>query len=154
MLKSIQVKILDKRLGNEFPLPTYQHDGDAAIDLIACLEDTVVIHPKDSAQLIGTGLSIYIADPGYAAIILPRSGLGHQKGLILGNTCGLIDSSYQGELLVSAWNRTLAEPIFLRPGDRFAQLMFVPIARPSFEIVEDFKAKSKRGKGGFGSTGQ
>lgn len=153
-LNEVEVTILDPRIGTEFPMPQYQMEGDAGIDLVACIDSKLVLHPKDSAALIPTGLSVYVRDPNYAAIILPRSSTGHKKGLVLGNLVGLIDSKYQGPLMVSAWNRNTADPIIIEPGDRIAQLVFVPIARPGLKFVEKFSEKTARGEGGFGSTGK
>ncbi len=147
---NIKVKILDSRIGTDFPIPTYATDGSAGIDLRACVDNTTVSSPGDTL-LIPTGISIYIGDPSLAAVILPRSGLGHKHGIVLGNPVGLIDSDYQGPLMVSLWNR--GNEIFtIEPGDRIAQLVFVPIVQANFEIVENFEA-SERGQGGFGHTG-
>ncbi len=147
---NIKVKILDSRIGTDFPIPTYATDGSAGIDLRACVDNTTVSSPGDTL-LIPTGISIYIGDPSLAAVILPRSGLGHKHGIVLGNLVGLIDSDYQGPLMVSLWNR--GNEIFtIEPGDRIAQLVFVPIVQANFEIVENFEA-SERGQGGFGHTG-
>lgn len=150
-MDKIQLKILDPRLGTEFPLPEYATDGSAGIDLRALVEEDTIIEP-DQAILVPTGMAMYIADEKYAAVILPRSGLGHKSGIVLGNLVGLIDSDYQGQLMVSCWNRS-KEPFNLQVGMRFAQLMIVPVERPQFQIVEDFAATS-RGAGGFGHTGQ
>lgn len=146
----IKLKILDSRIGAEFPLPAYATDGSAGIDLRACIEQSLSLAPGET-QLIATGISIFIDDPGLAAVILPRSGLGHKHGIVLGNLVGLIDSDYQGPLMVSAWNRAATDYTF-QPGDRIAQLVFLPIVQSSFEIVEDFET-SERGQGGFGHTG-
>lgn len=149
----IELRVLDARL-HEWGLPTYQSDHAAAIDLHACLDAPLAIAPGSAAVLVPAGFAIHIADPSIAALILPRSGLGHKKGLVLGNTAGLIDPDYTGPILVSAWNRnTAGEPIMLQPGERFAQMMFVPVLRPSLERVETFSGTSARGTGGFGSTG-
>ena len=149
----IELRVLDARL-HEWGLPTYQSDHAAAIDLHACLDAPLAIAPGSAAVLVPAGFAIHIADPSVAALILPRSGLGHKKGLVLGNTAGLIDPDYTGPILVSAWNRNAAgEPIVLQPGERFAQMMFVPVLRPSLERVETFSGTSARGTGGFGSTG-
>jgi len=147
----IELKILDKKLGNEFPLPNYATPGSAGLDLRACLQEPLTLQPGDS-QLIATGMAIHIADPGYAAMILPRSGLGHKHGIVLGNLVGLIDSDYQGELLVSCWNRG-TQPFTIDVGERIAQLIIVPVVQARFEIVEDFAA-SQRGSGGFGHSGR
>ncbi|MEQ1439805.1 dUTP diphosphatase [Fontimonas sp. SYSU GA230001] len=151
MKKTIQLKILDPRLGRELPLPAYATDGAAGLDLRALLDKPLVLEPGAST-LIRTGLAIYIADPKLAAVILPRSGLGHKHGIVLGNLIGLIDSDYQGELMVSCWNRG-HEPFAISPGERIAQLVFVPVVQAEFETVTDFHA-TQRGAGGFGSTGK
>ncbi len=149
--KTIQLKILDARIGKEFPLPRYETVDAAGLDLRACLEKSLTISPGET-HLIPTGIAIYIADPNMAAVILPRSGLGHKHGLVLGNLVGLIDADYQGPLMVSCWNRgQIAYTI--QPGDRMAQLVFVPIVRTQFEVVNDFSA-SERGAGGFGHSGK
>ena len=132
-------------------LPAYATEGSAGMDLRACLEQAVTIEPGQTI-LVPTGLSIHIGDPDYAAVILPRSGLGHKNGIVLGNLVGLIDSDYQGPLMVSAWNRSQT-PFMLEPMERLAQLVFVPVARVQFELVDDFSQVSDRGQGGFGSTG-
>jgi len=150
MKKSFQVKILDKRLGNEIPLPHYGTEGSAGLDLRACLEETLVLEPGET-KLIPTGMSIYIEDNGLAAMILPRSGLGHKHGIVLGNLVGLIDSDYQGELMVSCWNRGNT-PFTMEVGERIAQLVIVPVVQAEFNLVSDFEA-TDRGEGGFGSTG-
>ena len=152
-LRSVQVKVLDARIGSQWPMPEYQTSGSAAMDLIACTDETVILKPKD-CLLIPTGLSIYIKDNRYCAKILPRSGLGHKHGIVLGNGTGLIDSDYQGPLLVSCLNRGTDDyPIV--PGDRIAQLVFVPIVRPELDVVQSFcDTESERGSGGFGSTGK
>src|SRR6201990_2347559 len=150
-MKSIKVRILDPRVGKQFPLPPYATGGSAGVDLRACLAQPLVMKPV-AAELIPTGLSIYIEDPGYAAVILPRSGLGHKHGIVLGNLVGLIDSDYQGPLMVSTWNR--GETTFvLNPMERLAQLVIVPVVQAQFNIVDDFET-SERGAGGFGSTGK
>ncbi len=145
-----EVKILDSRIGKEIPLPTYATQGSAGMDLRACLESAIQITPGETV-LIPTGVSIYIQDPGLAATILPRSGLGHKHGIVLGNLVGLIDSDYQGPLMVSLWNRS-TKSYEVNIGDRIAQLVIVPIIQTEFKIVEDFTA-SDRGIGGFGHTG-
>jgi len=150
MKKSFQVKILDKRLGNEIPLPHYGTEGSAGLDLRVCLEETLVLEPGET-KLIPTGMSIYIEDNGLAAMILPRSGLGHKHGIVLGNLVGLIDSDYQGELMVSCWNRGNT-PFTMEVGERIAQLVIVPVVQAEFNLVSDFEA-TDRGEGGFGSTG-
>jgi dUTP pyrophosphatase len=151
MKKKIQLKILNPRVGTEFPLPAYATDGAAGLDLRAILDTPLALKPGDTT-LIKTGLAIYIEDPGLAAVILPRSGLGHKHGVVLGNLVGLIDSDYQGELMVSCWNRGQAEFV-INPGERIAQLVFVPVVQAAFDVVTDFAA-SQRGEGGFGSTGK
>jgi len=145
----LDVKILDARLRDQ--LPAYATPGSAGLDLRACLEAPLTLEP-DTWQLVPTGLAIHLADPGYAALILPRSGLGHKHGLVLGNLVGLIDSDYQGQLMVSAWNRGHA-PYTITPLDRIAQLVIVPVAQAELNIVDDF-APSARGTGGYGSTGK
>ncbi len=151
MMKKIDVKILDARVGNEFPLPTYATSGSAGLDLRACLDGVLEITPG-MTTLVPTGLAIHIADPALAAVILPRSGLGHKHGIVLGNLVGLIDSDYQGQLMVSVWNRG-QESFTLQPGDRLAQLVFVPVVQAEFNLVEDFDT-SDRGAGGFGHSGR
>ncbi|MCC6714846.1 MAG: dUTP diphosphatase [Gammaproteobacteria bacterium] len=147
----IALRILDPRLRGEFPLPAYATDGAAGLDLRACVDAPLTLAPGDT-QLIRTGLAIHIGDPALAAVILPRSGLGHKHGIVLGNLVGLIDSDYQGELLVSCWNRG-KESFNIQPGERIAQLVFVPVVRAHFDIVDEFDA-SNRGAGGFGHTGR
>lgn len=147
----LQFKILDQRLGTEFPLPTYATEGSAGLDLRAMIEAPLTIAPGQ-AELINTGMAIYIEDPGYAGMILPRSGLGHKHGLVLGNLVGLIDADYQGELKVSCWNRG-HEAYTLTPGERLAQLIIVPIMQVTLEEVEDFVA-TERETGGFGHSGK
>lgn len=151
MMKKIDVKILDARVGKDFPLPTYATSGSAGLDLRACLDSSLEITPG-MTTLVPTGLAIHIADPSLAAVILPRSGLGHKHGIVLGNLVGLIDSDYQGQLMVSVWNRG-TKPFTLQPGDRLAQLVFVPVVQAEFNLVEDFDA-SLRGEGGFGHSGR
>jgi dUTP pyrophosphatase len=149
--RTMKVRVLDARIGREFPLPAYATEGSAGMDLRACLEAPLVLAPG-RAELIPTGLSIYVEDPGYAAMILPRSGLGHKHGIVLGNLVGLIDSDYQGPLMVSCWNRG-SEPFTVQPGERIAQLILVPVVQADLQIVETFDASS-RGAGGFGHTGR
>lgn len=150
MAQVIQLKILDPRIGTEFPLPQYATSGSAGLDLRACLEDALEVKPGQT-ELIPIGISIYIADPSLAAVILPRSGLGHRHGIVLGNLVGLIDSDYQGPLMVSLWNR--GDTTFkIEPGDRIAQLVFVPVVQAEFTVVEEF-VQTQRGQGGFGSSG-
>ncbi len=151
MRHSLQVRILDARLGTEFPLPAYATEGSAGLDLRACLAAPLALAPT-RAELIPTGLAIHLADPGLAAVVLPRSGLGHRHGIVLGNLVGLIDSDYQGQLMVSCWNRG-AEPFTIRPGERIAQLVVVPVVQVRLEVVAEFNA-SGRGTGGFGHSGQ
>lgn len=151
MLKAIQLKILDPKIGDTIPLPTYATGGSAGLDLRVCIDESIQIAPQETV-LLPTGLSIYIADPNLAAVILPRSGLGHKNGIVLGNLVGLIDSDYQGELKISCWNRS-QEHFTVNPGERIAQLVFVPVVQASFEIVESF-SESSRGEGGFGSSGR
>jgi len=150
VIQELELKILDRRLGTEFPLPDYATALSAGMDLRAMLDATMILAPGE-AQLIPTGLAVHIADPQLCAMILPRSGLGHKQGLVLGNLVGLIDADYQGPLMVSAWNRG-QNPISIAPGDRIAQLVFMPVARTRFRIVEEFE-QSARGAGGFGHTG-
>lgn len=152
-MKQVQVKILNPKIGNDdkFPLPHRATDGSAGIDLRACIDEPITIKAGES-QLIGTGLAIYIQDPDYVEFIMPRSGLGHKHGIVLGNLTGVIDADYQGELMVSIWNRSQTDYV-LQPGEKMAQYLVVPIARPTFEIVAEFSDISVRGEGGFGSTG-
>jgi dUTP pyrophosphatase len=147
----LQFRILDPRLGHEFPLPAHATDGSAGLDLRAMVSDTTVLEP-DQTLLLPTGMAIYIEDPGYAGMILPRSGLGHKHGIVLGNLVGLIDADYQGELMVSCWNRS-TQSFTIEPGDRIAQLVIVPVQQVSLRQVENFSA-SERGAGGFGHSGR
>jgi dUTP pyrophosphatase len=147
----VELRVLDPRIGTDFPLPEAATAGSAGVDLRACLDRTLDL-PAGATELIGTGIAIHLADPGYAAMILPRSGLGHKHGIVLGNLVGLIDSEYQGELKVSCWNRSQAT-FRIEPGDRIAQLVIVPVVPASFEVVREF-AESDRGAGGFGHTGR
>jgi len=151
MKKSIQVKILDSRIGNEFPLPAYATEGSAGMDLRACIDGDIDIKPGETI-LVATGISIYVADPNLAAILLPRSGLGHKHGIVLGNLVGLIDSDYQGPLMVSCWNRSDTS-FTLKVGERLAQMVIVPVVQASFEVVDEFHA-TDRGEGGFGHSGK
>jgi dUTP pyrophosphatase len=151
MRHTVKLRILDPRIGREFPLPQHATSGSAGMDLRACIDAPLTLG-VGAAELIQTGISIYIADPALAAVLLPRSGLGHKHGIVLGNLVGLIDSDYQGPLMVSVWNRGDA-PFTIAPGDRIAQMLFVPVVQVGFEVVEDFSA-SARGAGGFGSSGQ
>ncbi|GAA0491370.1 MULTISPECIES: dUTP diphosphatase [Tatumella] len=151
MMKKIDIKILDPRVGKEFPLPAYATAGSAGLDLRACIDEPLVIAAGET-RLIPTGLAIYIADPQLAAVILPRSGLGHKHGIVLGNLVGLIDSDYQGPLMVSVWNRS-EQSFTIQPGDRMAQLVFVPVVQAEFNLVEEFTT-TERGEGGFGHSGR
>lgn len=150
-MHKIQYKILDPRLGVEFPLPEYATAGSAGLDLRACLDGALQLAPGQT-ELIPTGIAIHIGDPGLAAIILPRSGLGHKHGIVLGNLVGLIDSDYQGQLMVSCWNRS-AQEFRIEAGERIAQLVFVPVVQAELQQVEAF-TDSQRGEGGFGHTGR
>jgi len=150
-MHTIQLKILDPRLGKEFPLPDYATPGSAGMDLRAMLPDALELAPG-ATELIPTGLAMHIGDPGLAAMILPRSGLGHKHGIVLGNLVGLIDSDYQGQLFVSCWNRS-GVPFLIEVGERIAQLVLVPVVHGRFEIIDEFEA-SDRGDGGFGSSGR
>ena len=150
MKQPIQLKILDPRIGSEFEMPDYATVGSAGMDLRACVDQETIIQPGQTV-LIPTGMSIYVQDPTLAAILLPRSGLGHKHGIVLGNLTGLIDSDYQGPLMVSLWNRSDKE-FTVQPGDRIAQMVIVPIVQAEFEIVEEFDT-SARAEGGFGHTG-
>lgn len=150
MKHKIKVRLLDPRIGKEFPLPQHATEGSAGMDLRACLDAPLALAPG-AAELIPTGISIYVEDPNLAALLLPRSGLGHKHGIVLGNLVGLIDSDYQGPLMVSCWNRG-SSAFTVNPGDRIAQMVLVPVVQADFEVVEDFSA-SIRGAGGFGSSG-
>jgi len=149
-LKKIALKIVDERLGNAFPLPHYATPGSAGLDLRALLDKDLTLNPGETA-LVPTGIAIHIADCNYAAVVLPRSGLGHKYGIVLGNLVGLIDADYQGQLLLSCWNRGKAA-FTIAVGDRIAQLVVIPVQQVEFDIVDDFEC-SQRGEGGFGSTG-
>jgi dUTP pyrophosphatase len=150
MNTKVELKILDERVGKEFPLPEYATSGSAGLDLRACLDEALTLEPGQT-ELIPTGIAIHMQDQNMASVILPRSGLGHKHGIVLGNLVGLIDSDYQGQLFVSCWNR--GETTFtVEPGERIAQLVFLPVIQASFEVVDEFDA-SERGAGGFGSTG-
>lgn len=151
MEQAIQIKILDKRVGNSIELPSYATPGSAGLDLRVCIDEPLQIAPSETV-LLPTGLAIYIANPELAAVILPRSGLGHKHGIVLGNLVGLIDSDYQGELKISCWNRN-SEHFTINPGDRIAQLVFLPVVRAAFSVVESF-TETSRGEGGFGSSGR
>ncbi len=150
-MHKIDVKILDPRVGKEFPLPEYATPGSAGMDLRACLDAPLIVAPGET-HLLPTGLAIHLDDPGICATILPRSGLGHKHGIVLGNLVGLIDSDYQGQLMVSVWNRGQSE-FTIEPGDRIAQLVILPVIQANFQIVEDFE-QTDRGQGGFGSSGK
>ena len=150
MKKTLDVKILDPRIRDEFGLPHYATPGSAGLDLRACLDGPLELAPGQT-ELVPTGIAIHINDPGYAAVLIPRSGMGHKHGIVLGNLTGLIDSDYQGQLFVSCWNRGRGE-FTINPGDRIAQMVLVPVAQVEFNIVEDFD-ESERAAGGFGSTG-
>ncbi|HEY4749704.1 MAG TPA: dUTP diphosphatase [Steroidobacteraceae bacterium] len=149
--RTLKVRIVDARVGSEFPLPAYATDGSAGLDLRACLDAPLVLAPG-KAELIPTGLAIHLDDPALTALVLPRSGLGHKHGIVLGNLVGLIDSDYQGQLMVSCWNRG-AEPFTIRAGERIAQLVVVPVVQVELEVVAEF-VTSQRGAGGFGHSGQ
>ena len=150
-MKQIDLKILDSRIGTEFPLPAYATEGSAGLDLRALINEPLTVKAGETV-LIPNGISIYIADPNLAAVILPRSGLGHKNGIVLGNLVGLIDSDYQGPLMVSLWNRS-QENFTVNVGDRIAQLVFVPVVQASFNIVQEF-THTERGEGGFGHSGK
>ena len=150
-VRSLKVRILDARLGREFPLPAYATAGSAGMDLRACLDAPLALTPG-RAELLPTGMAIHLDDPALAAVILPRSGLGHKHGVVLGNLVGLIDSDYQGQLMVSCWNRA-AETFIIQPGERIAQLIIVPVVQVALEVVESFD-ESARGAGGFGHSGR
>ncbi|MRT05201.1 dUTP diphosphatase [Ewingella americana] len=150
-LKTIDIKILDPRIGSTFPLPAYATPGSAGLDLRACLDAAVELKPGETT-LLPTGLAIHIGDANLAAVILPRSGLGHKHGVVLGNLVGLIDSDYQGQLMISVWNRGQTTFI-VEPGERVAQMVFVPVVQAEFNLVEDFES-SERGAGGFGHSGR
>ena len=150
-MKPVQIKVLDRRLGTEFPLPDYATPGSAGMDLRACLDETLTISPGQT-QLIPAGFAMHMEDSGLAAVILPRSGLGHKHGLVLGNLVGLIDSDYQGQVFVSCWNRS-DTGFVVEPGARIAQMVFLPVVQACWELVSDFDS-SDRGGGGFGHTGQ
>ncbi|MGO1073807.1 dUTP diphosphatase [Lysobacter sp. CA199] len=150
MNHTLELKILDPRFGEQWPLPSYATPASAGLDLRAALDQSLVLHPGDAA-LVPSGLAIHLGDPTLCAVILPRSGLGHKHGIVLGNGTGLIDADYQGPLLISVWNRG-REAFTIQPGDRIAQLMVLPIVRATLQVVEQFQS-SERGEGGFGHTG-
>ncbi len=150
-MTNIQLRILDERIGGEFPAPEYATDGSAGIDLRACLSEPLDLVPG-ATELIPSGIAVHMADPGLAAVVLPRSGLGHKHGIVLGNLVGLIDSDYQGEVLISCWNRGF-QSFTIQPGERIAQMVFVPVVQPTFEMVDEFTPTS-RAAGGFGHSGR
>jgi dUTP pyrophosphatase len=150
-MQKLQVKVLDSRIGDTIPMPEYATSGSAGLDLRACLDEATILNPGET-KLIKTGLSVYIEDPSLAGIILPRSGLGHKHGIVLGNLVGLIDSDYQGELMVSCWNRGNT-PFTIEIGERLAQFVLVPVVQAQFEVVNDF-TETERGSGGFGHSGR
>ena len=150
-MRSIELKILDSRIGESIPLPHYATDGSAGLDMRACIDDALTVAPGETV-LVPSGLAIHIGDAGLAAVLLPRSGLGHKHGLVLGNLTGLIDSDYQGQVFVSIWNRS-GKTYEIEPGERIAQMVFVPVEQVAFDVVEEF-ADSVRGEGGFGHSGQ
>lgn len=150
-MRNIQLKILNKKLGTDFPLPAHATVGSAGLDLRACIDHAIQLAPGETV-LIATGFAVHIADPSIAAIILPRSGLGHKHGIVCGNLVGLIDSDYQGEIMVSCWNRS-NDHFTIQPGDRIAQMVFVPVMQVAFDVVPEF-VTSDRGEGGFGSSGK
>ena len=149
-MKNIQIKLIDSRLGKDFPLPEYATSGSAGLDICACLDEPLLLN-ADTTVLIPAGFALHIDDSEIAAVLLPRSGLGHKHGIVLGNLTGLIDSDYQGQVFVSCWNRS-GSAFEINPGDRVAQMVFVPVIQAQFEIVEEFE-QSQRGAGGFGHTG-
>ena len=151
MLNQVSVKILDPRIGDQHPLPSYQTSGSAGLDLYACIKENLILTPN-TCILIPTGIAIFIKDPRYCAIIAPRSGLGHKKGIVLGNLVGVIDADYQGEIKVSLWNRS-EKSYEISPMDRIAQLLFLPVVRPLLSVVNEFE-ETERGEGGFGSSGK
>lgn len=152
MKPNVQIKILDKRLGTLWALPDYASTHAAGLDLIACLDERLTLAPGESS-LISSGMAMYLEDPALCGLILPRSGLGHKHGIVLGNLVGLLDPDYQGPLMVSCWNRS-EQPYTINPGERIAQLLITPVIKPTWNIVEDFADSTARGQGGFGSTGQ
>ena len=149
--RRLQIRVLDPRIGRDYPLPQYATSGSAGVDLRACVDAPIELKPGDT-QLIASGIAIYLQDPGYAAIVLPRSGLGHKHGIVLGNLVGLIDSDYQGQIFVSCWNRGQST-FTIQPGERIAQLVVVPVVQVEFDVVNEFVA-TERGAGGFGSSGR
>ncbi|MCR4300503.1 MAG: dUTP diphosphatase [Sulfuricaulis sp.] len=151
MMPNVELKILDERIGAEFPLPHYATHGSAGMDLYACLDEHLHLAPGET-HLVPSGIAIHIGESGMAAVLLPRSGLGHKHGIVLGNLVGLIDSDYQGQLFISVWNRG-HESFTIEPGDRIAQMVFVPVVQAQFNVVKEF-AQSRRGEGGFGHSGR
>jgi dUTP pyrophosphatase len=149
-LRSIELKILDPRVGDSIPLPHYATEGSAGLDMRACTDDAITVEPGETV-LVPTGIAIHVADAALAAVLLPRSGLGHKHGLVLGNLTGLIDSDYQGQVFISCWNRG-SKSYEVQPGERIAQMVFVPVEQVEFRVVDDFEA-SRRGDGGFGHSG-
>jgi dUTP pyrophosphatase len=149
-LRAIELKILDSRIGKSLPLPNYATEGSAGLDMRACIDEPLTVNPGDT-ELVATGLAIHIGDNRLAAVLLPRSGLGHKHGLVLGNLTGLIDSDYQGQVFISCWNRG-SEAYEIKPGERIAQMVFVPVEQVRFDVVEEFQ-NSDRGDGGFGHSG-
>ena len=149
-MRSIELKIMDSRVGDSIPMPHYATAGSAGLDMRACIDEPIVVEPG-STELVPTGLAIHIADPSLAAVLLPRSGLGHKHGLVLGNLTGLIDSDYQGQVFISCWNRS-AKAYEIQPAERIAQMVFVPVEQVKFDVVEEFD-NSERGSGGFGHSG-
>ncbi len=150
-MRSIELKILDQRVGDSIPLPHYATDGSAGMDMRACIDEPISVAPGETV-LVPTGLAIHVADPALAAVLLPRSGLGHKHGLVLGNLTGLIDSDYQGQIFISCWNRS-STSYEVQPAERIAQMVFVPVEQVEFKVVEEFAA-SERGAGGFGHSGK
>jgi dUTP pyrophosphatase len=150
-LRSIELKILDPRIGDSIPLPHYATDGSAGMDMRACIDEAITVAPGETV-LVPTGVAIHVADPSLAAVLLPRSGLGHKHGLVLGNLTGLIDSDYQGQVFISCWNRSV-KSYEVQPAERIAQMVFVPVEQVELKVVEDFDA-SERGAGGFGHSGK
>ena len=149
-MRAIELKILDSRLGDSIPLPHYATDGSAGLDMRACIDESLTVNPGET-HLVPTGLAMHIADPTLAAVLLPRSGLGHKHGLVLGNLTGLIDSDYQGQIFISCWNRS-SKAYEIQPAERIAQMVFVPVEQVKFQVVTEF-GESDRGDGGFGHTG-
>ena len=151
LLKSVEIKILDPRIGDQFPLPHYVTDGSAGMDVRACVDKETVVSSSETV-LIPTGFAFHISDNNLAAVLLPRSGLGHKHGLVLGNLTGLIDSDYQGQIFISCWNRSKSAYV-IKPGERIAQMVFIPVERVQFDVVDEFK-ETDRGEGGFGHSGR